>query len=387
MCENAGTWDVLTTLESTSLTPILACLEGEERKSVLQIARKVQTSLAKQDYDSLLDALDASNATLVHETDLIEQSILAMLYDLKLENVRDRDFRDALGTNRERIEKIAGDIAKAKSLDILIDRALSNTHDQLVDYASRVRLGREIMTDNPQFWEWLGAYSGIDGLLRRDEERRLSKTNSFVKMLSVLFQGDRDKDRMSHVNSTCQGIMDKCKDDDILDYARKLSEAYDTTLTEMQLFVIMEKEFGDIQVEVRIPHSCKNSDLAIRVDGILYFVEAYTSRDFTFGHVSTYQADLKDEWARLLRKSQVKDLALANERTIFVLNVRNDYLSAMETCRPDFWAHVCAAMPKTSEVVIIRRRDIEVTSVRGGQIVETTGLGRRLASAIGDAWQ
>lgn len=389
MSENEGAWSTLATLWNARPTPVSTCLEGKEKENALRMARKAQVNLAKQDYGALLDVLDPDDGNLVHGTDLIEQSILAMLYHVKLENPLDKDFKNAIGPHKERIEKIAKAVARARSLTVLVDNTLPNTHDRLVDYVERIRLSRETMTDDPQFWRWLTAYPGIDGLLRRNEELRTNKTNSFVCMLSEKFRAkERSQEYMNHVNSICQGIMDKCESGDIEEYVSKISETYETAFTEMQLFVILEKEFGDVKVEAKIPCSCKNSDLSIEVDGDTYFVEAYTSRTITFSHVSQFRVDPRDEWTRLFRKTQVQYLALADKRTVFVLNVGSDYLSSDETCRQDFRAHVSAAMPRTSEVVIIREKgDVEVLSVRNGEVVNTTSLGKRLETVIGNAWQ
>lgn len=391
MGEGGKEWYVLASLTGARITRIMACLKREERQGALGAAMRVQEGLGSGDYGALLAALDPADAKIVHKTDLIEKSILAMLYDIKLENTGKGEFKEAIGPHQKRVEEIAGALARAKSLDVRIDRSMPSAHDQLVDYVSRILLSRQVMTADPQFWQWIeGGYPGIDRLLRRDEGRRMSKANSFVQMLSVQFKHrERSRGHMDYVNSICQGVLDACDDGAIDGYARKISDGYDATITEMKLLNILKREFREVRVEVRIPCSAKNADLGFRHGGDDYYVEVYTSRSFTVvGSLSKFRVRPKDEWGYLFRKRQIQDLALACERTVFVLDVGHDYLDRMETRTPEFRAHVGAAMPETSEVVIIRTRDdVEVISVRGGKAVETTALGRALGSAIRHGWQ
>ncbi|MDD9808503.1 MAG: hypothetical protein OXU25_01540 [Thaumarchaeota archaeon] len=383
-------WAVLAELQGACITRILTCLEGEERKGALEAALKVQDGLEHRDYGALLAALDPNDGRIVHETDLIEKSILAMLYDMRLEHTAKREFKSAIGPHMEKIVGIVEAIARAKSLDIVIDKTLPDMHDRLVDYVSRVSLSRQIMTGDPQFWQWLErGYRGIDRLLRRNEKRRMSRVNSFVQMLSVQFKHrERSGAYMDYINSICEGVLDSCDDGSIDGYARKIADGYDATITEMKLFVILDREFRGVNVEARIPCSPKNADLSLEHEGDGYLVEVYTSRNFTaVGSQSKFRVRPRDEWEYLFRKRQIQDLALAAERTVFVLDVGRDYLPSDETRDPGFRDHVCRAMPETSEVVIIRDRDdIEVISVRGGKTVETTALGRELGSAIGRGW-
>lgn len=383
-------WGILATLQGARRTTVLTCLEGEDRKAAFRAALGAQAGLDRRDYNALLGALDPGDGKIVHGTDLIEKSILAMLYEIRLENPKKEEFKLAIGPHKERIERLAGEVASAKSLDVRIDKTHPNPHDQLVDYVSRISLSRQVMTDDPQFWEWIGGYPGIDQFLRRDEKRRLSKTNSFVAMLSVQFKHRRwGDDHMKHVNSVCQGTMDICDDAAVKKYAQKLADSYDTAFTEMRLLVILEREFGEIRVEASIPQSQKNADLGLTHEGDTYYVEVYTSRNFTVvGSLSKFRVRPQDEWDNLFRKGQIQVLKKTNERTVFVLDVGHDYLDRIETQTQAFREHVCAKMPATSEVVIIRTRgDVEVISVRGGQIVGTTGLGRALGAAIRRGWQ
>jgi len=388
--EGGRTWDILATLQGARRTAVWTCLEGEDKKAALRAAIKAQAGLGGRDYHALLGALDAGDGRIVHGTDLIEKSILAMLYEIKLENPKKEEFKLAIGPYRETIERLAGAVARARSLDVRIDKTHPNPHDQLVDYVSRISLSRQIMTDDPQFWEWVGGYRGIDRFLGQDEGRRLSKANSFVAMLSVQYKHrERGGDHMKYVDSVCQGIMGICDGAAVKKYAQKIADSYDTTFTEMKLLVILEREFGGIGVEVPIPQRQKNADLGLEHEGDTYYVEVYTSRDFTVvGSRSKFRVRFQDEWDDLFNKRQIQALKEANERTVFVLDVGHEHLDSLETGRRDFREHVCAKMPATSEVVIVRtRKDIEVVSVRGGQIVETTGRGRALRSAIARGWE
>lgn len=391
MGESGKEWGILANLTSTCITRITACLGREERQGALGAAMRVQEGLESRDYGALLDALDPGDAKIVHETDLIEQSILAILRDVRFYNNTKEGFKTAMAPYRKRIEEIAGAVARARSLDVVIDRTMPNLHDQLVDYVSRIALNRPIMTDNPKFWQWIEtSYSGIDQLLKRHEKRRMDKTNSFVQMLSVQFKHrERSGDHMDQINSVCEKILGMCDNNTIEKYAEKMSESYGSAITEMKLHIILKGEFPGVKAEVGIPGSRKNSDLGFNYGNDFYFVEVYTSRTFTFvGPQSRYHVDFQAEWTRLLGKRQVQDLKKANERTVLVMNVGHNRLDAMETQTPKFREQVSAAMPETSEVVIIRGKDdIEVISVRGGKVVETTGLGRTLGSAIRHGWQ
>lgn len=391
MGQDEGTWDTLATLESTSRTQILTRLGGKERGAAFRVALRVQECLERGDYGGLLGALDPGDARIVHGTDLIERSILAMLHDIRLENERKEGFKAAIAPYQKRVEEIAGAIARARSLDVAIDRSMPNPHDQLVDYVSRIALNRPIMTDNPKFWQWIEMrYSGVDQLLKRHEKRRMDKSNSFVQMLSVQFKHrERSGDHMDHINSVCENILGMYDDNAIEKYAEKMSESYGSAITEMKLHTILKGEFMGIKAEVGIPGSCRNSDLGFNYGDDFYFVEVYTSKTFTFvGSQSAYRVDFQDEWTRLLGKRQVQDLKKANGRTVLVMNVGLRSLDATETQTPKFREQVSAAMPETSEVVIIRGKgDIEAISVRGGKVVETTALGRALGSAIRHGWQ
>jgi len=383
-------WVVLTELRSTRITRILTCLEGEERQGVFEAALRVQAGLERRDYGALLAALDPNDGRIVHGTDLIEKSILAMLYDIKFENPGKEEFKATIGSHRKKIEEIAGAVARARSLDVMADRSMPNVHDQLVDYVSRIALNRPIMTGDPQFWRWIEeSHPGVDCLLKCDEERRMSKANSFVQMLSVQFKHkERSKNHMNQVNSTCQWILDACDGGTVAKYAQKLSDSYDSAITEMRLHVILAGTFQGVEAEKKIPKSCKNTDLSLEHEGDRYLVEVYTSRNFTFvGSQSKFQLDFRKEWKRLFGKSQIGDLVKARVPAVFVLYVGHSCLDRVETQTPAFRDHVCGTMPETSEVVIIRDRDdIEVISVRGGKAVETTALGRELGSAIGRGW-
>lgn len=366
-------------------------LQGEERKAALRVAIKVQAGLERKDYHALLAALDPGDAKIVRSTDLIEQSILAMLYDIRLDNTSMGEFKVAIAPYREKIEKVARAVAEARSLDIVIDRTMPDAHDQLVNYVSMIALNRPIMTNNPKFWNWIETgYSGIDQLLKRYEKRRMDKTNSFVQMLSVQFKHrERSGAHMDHINSVCQTILGMCDDNTIEKYAEKMSESYGSAITEMKLHVILRGEFQGVKAEVSIPASRKNSDLGLNHEGEFYFVEVYTSRSFTFvGSQSGFRIDFRDELGRLLGKRQVLALKKANKRTVFVLNVGHDYLDSFEIQTQAFREHVREKMPATSEVVIIRGQgDVEVISVRCGQVVGTTALGKKLGEAIRRGWQ
>lgn len=390
MDENGKTWELLATLHGSRITRIMTCLKGEDRKGALAMALKVQAGLGRMDYGALLGALDPADRKIADGTDLIEQSILAMLHDIRLENPGKKEFKAAIEPYRERIEGIAATLARDRSLDIEIDKSLQHTYDRLVDYVSNIALRRQVLTVNPQFWRWLEErYPGIDRFLKLDEGHRMVKSNSLVKMLSVQFKHrGRGEDYMAHVNSICQRIVDLCSGKDAGKYACKASASYESAIAEMKAFLALRGEFGGVEIEKPIPQSGRNADLAFALGGETHFVEVYASRGFTaVGKLSKFGVDFREEWARLLRKNQVRDLAGANERTVFVLDVGRDYLPRLETRTPKFRGHVCAAMPETSEVIIIRGGgDVEAISVRGGQVVETTGLGKRLQAAVEGSW-
>jgi len=387
--EGGQTWDILATLQGASLTTVFTRLGGEDKKAALRAAIRVQEGLGRKDYHALLGALDAGDGKLVHGTDLIEKSILAMLYDMKFEHPKMKELNLAIIPHKSKIEGIVGEVARSRSIDVTVDRTHPGAHDQLVDYVSRVARGHGIMTANPKFWKWLEGYPGIDRLLSRNKERRMSNTNSLVRMLSVQFmRRESADDHMGRVNSICQGILDSCDGPDVDRYEQKVSESYDTALAEMKAFLALKGEFQDVWAEEPIPRSKKNADLCFRHDGEMHYVEVYTPRKITLvGSLSKYRVDPKCEWKYLFKKRQIVDLKAADARTVFVMDVGSEYFPDIETRNPEFKAHVCAAMPEASEVVIIRSGDVEALSIRGGQVVATTGLGRALASAIGNGWE
>jgi len=393
MKKDTRAWSLLTTLQGSRRTRIQTCLhDKKDRWDMLKHALKVQDGLDSKDYNMLLDALDCNDSRMVHETDLIEQSLLAMLYDMKLDNTQDQKFKAAVDPYDKKFVSVAKALAKARSLDIEIStRNLQNRHAQLVDYVSRIHLSREVVTDNQEFWDWLeNGYSSIYRFLKVDDELRLNRANTFVHMLGAQFNNmETSAGHMSYVNSICQRIMELCSPSVLKEYSRKICDSYGSAIGEMKMLAILDREFQHVKIEPRMPQSSKVADLSIKFEGETYFVEIYTATTFTFvGTLSKFRVNPKDDWEYLLGKKQVKELKKTDTPTIFVLNVGREYLDRIETCTPGFREYVCKMMPSRSELVVMRNNDdVEVMSVRDGHIVEKTSLGLALESAIERGWE
>ena len=401
------TWDISVTLESSRRTPILTCLKSREEKvPIVRLAVKAQECLENNNYRELLSLLDCDDPVLVHKTDMIEKVILTILYDLHLENPRKHDFNNAIKPYEDEIIKIIESLARAKSLDIIIDKSLANKHARLVDYVSRVHLSREAVSPNPLFWKWLAEnHSNIDKFLRLNDEKRTKRENSFVQTLGVLFSSDdASKEYTKYLDNVCKKVMDVCHAEDLESYTNKIYNNYKSTIAEMKMLAILYDEFNNVRVEPTIPPGGKNTDLRVaptippdgkntdllvEVENQPYFVEVYSSRSYTaVGSQSKFRVKPSDEWENLFGKKQVSELKKANVRTILVLDVGHEYLPDIETATPQFGIHICNAMPQHSEIVIIRgARNVEIMSLRDGRVVETSDLGKVLESAMQRGWQ
>jgi len=388
------TWNLLTTLQGSRRTRIQTCLQDKkDRWDMLKHAIRIQDGLDNKDYGMLLDALDCGDSRMVNETDLIEQSLLAMLYEMKLDNPQRTKFSAAMKPHGKKFVTVTASLARARSLDIDIDSAdLPKMHDHLVDYVLRIRLSHEVMADSREFWTWLeGSYPAICHFLKVNERLRTSKANTFVHMLSVQFVNRKTGvDHMAYVNSVCQRALELCSPTSLREYARKMCDSYGTAMAEMKMLAVLDREFQRVKVEPRIPQSSKVADLSLEFGGEVYFVEISTATTLTFiGSLSKSHIDPKDEWAHLLGKEQVADLKKADVPSILVLGVGHKCVDRKETHASEFRETVCRMMPSRSELVIVHdHNDVEAMSVRDGHIVETPDLGLTLEPAIarGGEW-
>lgn len=386
-------WSLLTTLQGSRRTRIQTCLQDKkDRWDMLKHALRVQDGLDSKDYTMLLDALDCNDSRMVHKTDLIEQSLLAMLHEMKLGNPERQKFDAIMEAHGKKFVKVAASLARARSLDIDISaRNLPKTHDRLVDCVMRIRLSHEVMADSQEFWAWLeGGYPAVYRFLKVDERLRTSRTNTFVHMLSMQFVNRKtSSEHMRYVNSVCQRAMELCGPTSLSEYAHKMCDSYGSAMAEMKMLAMLDRKFQRVKVDPRIPHGSEAADLSLEFGGETYFVEISTATTLTFiGSLSKFRIDPKGEWAHMLGKEQVRELKKADMPMILILDVGHEYVSRTETRTLGFREIVCRMMPSHSELVIVHERDdVEAMSVRGGHIVGTTDLGLALEAAIARGWE
>lgn len=347
---------------------------------------KANYLLDRQMYSEYLELLEGQPRDVFANTVLVEKLLLEMLKRIRLLHRADREFDAKIAPHEQRVLDLMETALQKKSLSVPIDRSLSKYHS-LMDYVSRVYLGQESMFDDPKFWAWLDdAYPNVSKFLHTDDSR-IKKTNSFVQILSIQFKS-RDaqhvKAYMSAIDGLCRQTMEICADR-ACDYARKADDNYFAAKMEMVVLVAINRNFGSVHTDPKIPGSDRLADMSFKHDGAEHYVEVYAHASHTMA-VPEIKEDIvpEKEWAMRFGKAQIKSLREAGVRAVYVMKLDDFQAMQGETKSRAFSEAACKAMPENSDIVVIIH-GVEVASLRGGQIVEPSDLAVRLGKAIWDS--
>lgn len=351
------------------------------------VRERASSLIRRQGYSDMLGLLEGVSSEILANTPIVEDLLLEMLKDVRLRHPADREFAEVVGLHEQRILGLVDTVLREVQLDAQINRSLGK-YDSLVNHVSRVRLGRESKLDDPEFLPWLdGNYPHVLEFLRADASL-ISKTNSLVQMLSVQFRS-REKPNvgayMKAVDGLCEQAMRIC-DRHGVDYAKKANESWSSAKMEMAVLVAIDKHFGIRRIDPEIPNSEKLADMSFEHDGAERYVEVYSHPDH-----STSATQLKTgiapekEWRMRFGRTQIKRLKDASVPAVYVMGLDDFQAQPGETGSQAFREEAARAMPADSDIVVVIRGEAEAASLRGGRMVDRSGIAARLEKAIRDA--
>ncbi len=355
-----------------------------------KLANKAVELLNEGKHVELFDWLEGQDDEIMEQTDLVEMTLLMYLRVLKKQHTHNNEFKSAIEPNEEQITRITDRVASAKSLEMGIIHT-PNKYNSLVGHISRIVLHRQIMTNNPKFWEWVkDRYPNMYRLLIVKEGLDKENTNSFVQVLSEHFKNnDPYKKHMQYIDSVCKKTWEFCNDKQRCDYAQKLHDNFMTAIAEMKILAIAPEYFQKVEIEPKINPTKKVADLGFEFESTKYMAEVYAHDTIVAACPQSFERiDFRKEWEKLFeKKSQIEALRETNTPTVYVLAVGFDYLNDVETRTERFREYVRKNMPEHSEVVIIRLRGRpETISIRQGEIVPETTLAKKLQEMVDQYW-
>ena len=337
----------------------------------------------RRDYRGCLALLKDQPPEVFMATHVVEDVLLKILKVIHLRHKTNREFAAEVDPHEQCIMGLMRSVLHAKSLDVEINRSLDKYHS-LVDYVSRARHGHEPMLEDPEFWPWLdGNYPNVSEFLRADS-CFIGKTNSLVQMLSVKFKSrtaPHARAYMGAVDGLCRQVTEICAGR-ACGYAKKASESWISARTEMAVLVALSGNFRILRIDPGIPCSGNLADISFEHEGVEHYVEVYSHSDYEMVAAET-RVGIRQrcEWKTRFQKAQIKSLKKAKVPTVYVMNLNDFQAQPGATQTRAFCEAACKMMPKDSDIVVILH-GVEVASLRGGRVVEPSGLAKRLGKAI-----
>lgn len=337
-----------------------------------------------QEYPSCLAFLEAQPREVLAQTHVIEWALLEILDVIHLLHHHDYRVEAEIGALEPRMMALIKSALCAKSLDVPFV-ARPSRYLSLRSYASRAILGREPMLDDPGFWPWLDRnYPNVSRLLRTDEAQ-IKKTSDLVAVLSIMFKSRTAPASIAYmaaVDALCRRVMEICAGR-ACDYARKAATSFAAAEMEMVVLVAIDGSFGTTRIDPKIPGSGSLADLAFEHEGAEHYVEVYSHADYDMAGTETREDIMPgDEWKARFKKTQIEGLREAGVPSVYVMRLADPQATPAETRSREFRDEARRTMPADSDIVVVLNGEVEAASLRGGRIVETSGLAKRLGRAI-----
>lgn len=337
-----------------------------------------------QEYSSCLAFLEGQPHEVLSHTQVIEETLLEMLDVIHLLHHNDRKVEEEIEALEPRIMALIKSAICAKSLDVPFVARPSKFYS-LRSYASRAILGHESMLDDPGFWPWLdGHYPNVSRFLRTDGAQ-IKKTNDLISVLSIHFKSQKALSSVAYMTAVDElfgQVMEICAGR-ACDYARKASCSFAAAKMEMVALVAIDRSFGIARIDPQIPGSSSQADMTFEHEGAERYVEVYSHDDYDMAGTETREDIAPEEvWKARFKKTQIKSLKEAGVPSIYVMCLDDFQTQPGATRSREFRGEARRTMPPDSDIVVILRGEVEVASLRGGRVVEPSGLARRLGRAI-----
>lgn len=338
-----------------------------------------------QEYSSCLAFLESLPWEILSGTMVSERALLEILDVIRLLHRHDRRVDAEIEPLEPRMLALMRLALRAKSLDVPFIALPSKFHS-LRSYASRAMLGHESMLGDPGFWPWLDKDCPNVSRFLRTDESQIKKTNDLVGVLSIHFRSRTPQSRayMGAVDGLCRQVMEICAGR-ACDYARKAANSFAAASMEMAALVAISRHFKIGRIDPEIPHSGSLADMTFDHGGKEHYVEVYSHADYDMAGTEIRDGIVpEEEWKARFKKTQIKSLKGAGVPFVYVMRLDNPQALPGETRSRAFCDEARRTMPADSDIVVILR-GVEVASLRGGRVVEPSGLARRLGRAIWEA--
>lgn len=283
-------------------------------------------------------------------------------------------------------------LCKSKNIEIDLNIPQYDILNEILERLYLIRACRSSMIDTPKFWAWVEQFPNINKFLNPNINKFLNpkkiddkKTNSkktmnrFYLHLHNCYEKNMTTNYVNDIEKILKIILEKYSDDEIEYISNSFKTDWGSLHTELIVFTTLVKEFPDIKVGSNIPNSSKCVDFSFDFEGVNYLVEVYTAND-SLKDQSSVSINDEIEWY-ITSKRQLKPLKEQDCPTIYIAKVPMGAFAGFDLTRDKYQTAICAAMPNTSELVIMQHNDkiVSVYSIRNGRMsIENTDLGKNL---------